>query len=188
MENIIELLAHYKYFILLPLAIVEGPILAVIAGLLCSQRILNPFYSYLIIVLGDITGDSIVYLLGRWGKSPRLRKISRWLGLTDIKLERARVFFEANPNKTISLSKIILGVGVAGIYMAGHAKIAYNKFIGICLVTSALQYIFYIGTGFLFGEAYKQISHYLDYFATVSILGALAIAVFFFVQSKLKKI
>ncbi|MDN3656706.1 DedA family protein [Ferruginibacter paludis] len=188
MENIIHLLVQYKYFILLPLAIVEGPVLAVIAGLLCSQHILNPFYSYAMIVFGDITGDSIVYMLGRRGKSPRLRKISRWLGLTDNKMDRARIFFESNPNKTISLSKIILGVGVAGIYMAGHAKIAYNKFIGICLITSALQYIVYIGTGFLFGEAYKQISHYLDYFATLTILGAVAIALFFIVKTKLKKI
>ncbi|MEO6356534.1 MAG: DedA family protein [Ferruginibacter sp.] len=188
MENIIDLLSHYKYLILLPLAVVEGPILAVIAGLLCSQHLLNPVYTYVIIVAGDVTGDSIVYTFGRWGKSPALRKISKWFGFTDAKMERARIFFEANPNKTISLSKIILGVGVAGIYMAGHAKIAYNKFIGICLITSALQYIVYISTGFLFGEAYKQISRYLDYFATLTLLCAVAIMLFFFIKSKLKKI
>ncbi|MBC7626251.1 DedA family protein [Ferruginibacter sp.] len=188
LEHIIYLLSYYKYLILLPLAIVEGPIIAVVVGLLCSKGFLNPLYAYVIIVFGDLIGDSIVYMLGRWGKSKFLKKTSNWLGFTDAKMARARIFFEANPNKTISLSKIILGVGVAGIFMAGNAKVAYNKFIGICLVTSALQYIVYISIGFLFGQAYIQINHYLNYFASLSVLVAIAIIVFFFIKSKLKKI
>jgi membrane protein DedA with SNARE-associated domain len=188
LENIIDLLAQYKYLILLPMAIVEGPILAIIAGLLCSQGLLNAGYAYVIIVLGDIAGDTIVYLLGRWGESPVLRKLSRFLGFSEIKMAKARIFFENNPNKTISLSKLILGVGVAGIFMAGHAKIPYKKFMGICFTTSALQYIVYLSIGFLFGEAYKQINNYLNYFATLSILAALATGLFFLIKSKLKKI
>ena len=103
-------------------------------------------------------------------------------------MDSARFFFEANPNRTISLSKVVLGVGVAGIFMAGNAKVPYNKFIRICLVTSALQYIVYIGIGLLFGQAYIQINHYLNYFASLSIIAAIAIFLFFFIKSKLKKI
>ena len=188
MEYILYLLMQYKYIILLPLAVVEGPIIAIIVGLLCTRGFFNPFYAYVVIVFGDLIGDSLVYVLGRWGKSKFFQNLSNWFGFTDLKMERVRIFFEANPNKTISLSKIILGVGVAGIFMAGNVKIPYNKFIGICLVTSALQYIIYIGIGVLFGNAYLQINQYLNYFASVSIVMVMAILLFFFIKSKLKKL
>ena len=42
MDHIVYLLTEYKYLILFPLAIVEGPIIAVIAGFLCSSGFLNP--------------------------------------------------------------------------------------------------------------------------------------------------
>ena len=190
MDYIFNLLMQYRYLILLPLCIVEGPIIAVIAGLLCSRGIMDPLYAYPIIVFGDIIGDSLVYMLGRYGKSKPLflAKIKRRIGLTDAKMERARAYFEANPRKTISLSKIILGIGVAGIYMAGNAKVAYSKFISICLLTSAAQYIFYVGLGYLFGQAYVQINQYLNFFASFSIVLAIALILFFVIKSKLKKL
>ncbi|HUZ60693.1 MAG TPA: hypothetical protein VMU83_18125, partial [Hanamia sp.] len=67
METIFYLLLKFRYVILFPLAVVEGPILAVIAGFLCTEGYLNLFIVYTIIVLGDITGDTICYLFGRWG-------------------------------------------------------------------------------------------------------------------------
>jgi len=181
---------QFKYFILLPLAVIEGPIIAVIAGLLCSRGIMNVLYIYPVIIVGDLIGDTLVYALGRAGKSNSkfLLKIKKWIGLTETKMQRARFFFETNPRKTIALSKVILGVGVAGIYMAGNAKIAYSKFLLICLVTSATQYIFYIGLGYLFGQAYEQINHYLNFFASITITIAIAFTLFFLIRPKLKKL
>ena len=190
MGYVFYLMMRYKYFILFPLSIVEGPIIAVIAGLLCSKGIMNLLYIYPVIVFGDIIGDFIVYTLGRCGKSKSglLQKIKGWIGLTEVKIERARIFFEAYPRKTISLSKVILGVGVAGIFMAGNARVPYGKFIMICLATSALQYIVYISIGFLFGQAYMQINRYLNFFASFSIVLAIALILFFIIKSKIKKL
>lgn len=188
MEDIINLLSHYKYVILFPLAIIEGPILAVIAGFLCIHGFLNLFIVYPIIVMGDITGDTFCYLLGRWGVPPFLKKIANWLGFKPENIQETRQYFDANPNKTISLSKITLGIGFAGIYLAGNAGIPYYKFIRICLVTSALQYVVYMSVGLLFGDAYKQISQYLNFFAAITIVAALAILLIYFLKSKRKRL
>ena len=75
MEFLISSLSQYKYLILFPLAIIEGPIVTVIAGFLCSQAILEPFYVFPIIVIGDILGDSLYYGLGRWSQLPVIKKI-----------------------------------------------------------------------------------------------------------------
>jgi membrane protein DedA with SNARE-associated domain len=110
------------------------------------------------------------------------------MGLESKPIDDIRGVFERNPARTISLSKITLGIGVAGIYLAGHAKIPYSKFIQVCLLTSCIQYVFYLGLGILFGSAYQEISHYLDVFAAASILIVMAMILFLFIQSKLKKI
>jgi membrane protein DedA with SNARE-associated domain len=188
LENIFHLLTQYKYYILLPLAIVEGPILAVIAGFLCIEGFLNLFICYPIIVLGDIIGDSLCYSLGRWGVPKFIKKIATILGVNYNNIDKVRTYFDANPNKTISLSKIILGIGFAGIYIAGNVRIPYLHFIRICLITSAVQYIFYLGMGLLFGNAYQQISHYLNFFAAVTIVAALAFLILYLIQSIRKKL
>jgi len=170
------------------LAIVEGPIVAVIAGFLCTGGYLNPFIVFPIIIVGDIIGDSICYLFGRWGVPNFVKKISRFFGLTPEKIEQVRAYYELHPKRTISLSKIALGIGVAGIYLAGNSKVPYSKFIKICLATSALQYVFYLGIGLLFGDAYTQINNYLNVFASITIILSFALVMFLITKSLLKKI
>src|ERR1017187_6539515 len=127
-------------------------------------------------------------MFGRWGVPEFFKKIIKRWGLKPENMDRVRVYFDANPRKTISLSKITLGIGIAGIYLAGHAKIPYSRFIRICLITSALQYVIYLGIGLLFGSAYKQISQYLDFFAAFSIVTGVSILLFFIVKSYRRKL
>jgi membrane-associated protein len=186
--DIPNLLAHYKYLILFPMAIVEGPILAVIAGFFCTNGLLNPFFVYPIIVFGDIIGDSICYSMGRWGIPKFIRKIAWWLGLNPGSIGRARTYFDSNPVRTVFLSKITLGIGVAGIYLAGNAKIPYGKFIRICFVTSLIQYVFYLGVGLIFGSAYLQINRFIDNIASIFIIAALGVILFISIRSMLNKL
>ena len=188
MEDIISLLTHYGYLILFPLAVVEGPIISVLAGLLCAVKVLNPFIIVPVIVSGDVIGDSFYYGLGRWRRRklpPRLLK--RFIPGTE-KVERVRTYFDANPVRTIFLSKVILGIGLAGLYMAGNAKIPYKKFLIICLGASLCQCTVYVIIGFLFGTAYRRIESLLNGFATFTILAALAAALYFFIRSRRQKI
>jgi membrane-associated protein len=186
LEHILHLLSQYKYILLFPLAIVEGPVVAVIAGLLCSNQILNILFVYPIIVAGDITGDSLCYLFGRFGVPSFVKKIALKLGVKPEKIAVVRSYFDTNPIKTISLSKIALGIGVAGIYLAGNAKIPYKKFIVVCFATSVLQYVFYLTLGLLFGSAYVQINRYLNMASTLMILASVAVLLWLFIKSKLK--
>ena len=117
-----------------------------------------------------------------------MKRIAKRVGIKPERIRRVRSYFDANPIKTISLSKITLGIGFAGIYLAGNAKIPYKKFITVCFFTSALQYIFYLGIGLLFGTAYKQISQYLDFVTAFIIVIALTIFLFIFINSKRKKL
>jgi membrane-associated protein len=188
LETALHLLIQYKYLVLFPLAIVEGPVIAVIAGFLCTNGFLNPVIVYPLIIAGDIIGDSLCYLLGRWGVPPFIRRLGEFFGIHRNGIEQIRALFHSNPEKIISLSKVILGVGFAGIYLAGTTRIPYNKFVRICFLTSAFQFAIYLSIGLLFGGAFIQISQYLSWFASISLIVVMVILLFFLIQLKLKKL
>ena len=187
MQYIIYLLSQYKYLILFPLAIIEGPIIAVIAGFLCNNGFMNPFIVYPVIIAGYIIGDSVCYAFGRLGVPKFIKRIARWVGVNDKNISHLRVLFNSNPAKIVALSKIVLGIGIAGIYLAGSSRIPLSKFLIICLVVSAVQYVFYLGLGLLFGNAYLHINKYLNNFASFNIIAALAIILFIVIKYLLKK-
>lgn len=188
MENLLIYILKYRYFILFPLSIVEGPIIAIVAGFLCRQDVLNFWMVYIILIVGDNIGDTMYYALGYWSNSPLAVKLMSWLGIKKERLEKVKTYFGNNPFKAITFSKLILGVGVAGLFLAGKSKIPYARFFTICLFTSFVQSLVYLVVGWFFGEFYLQINHYFNYFASISIVVVLAVVLFYIVRSKLKKL
>jgi membrane-associated protein len=188
MEFLISALSQYKYLILFPLSIVEGPIVIVIAGFLCSCGILNPLFVFPIIVIGDMIGDFIYYSLGRWSQRRFLEKLINRLGVQQGKLESVRIFFQGNPGKTILFSKIFLGVGILGLVMAGNAKLPFRIFLRMCLIVTLAQSAVYLSIGLLFGQAFIQINQYLNWLAATGIISFLAILVFLGIRSLRKAI
>jgi membrane protein DedA with SNARE-associated domain len=58
--------AAHGLLLLLPLAVIEGPIVSLLAGMLCSQGILDWYLVLPLLVLGDLVGDMICYGAGRF--------------------------------------------------------------------------------------------------------------------------
>ena len=148
---------------------------------------MNPFIVYPVIIAGDIIGDSACYAFGRLGVPKFIKRLARWIGITDTNINRVRSLFNSNPIRIVAVSKVALGIGVAGIYLAGSSKVPFSKFLLICLVVSAIQYVFYLGLGLLFGNAYLHINKYLDNFAAFNIIAAIAIITIIFIRYLLKK-
>lgn len=188
MATLLIYILKYRYFILFPLSIIEGPIIAIVAGFLCRQGILNFLIVYCILIAGDIIGDSMYYALGYWSNSPFAMKLVNRMGIKKDRLEKVKFYFGSNPFKAITLSKLILGVGVAGLFLAGKSKISYARFFTICLIISFVQCLLYLIIGWFFGEFYLQINHYFNYIASMSIVVVLATVLFYTVRSKFKKL
>jgi len=173
----LELLLTYKYLILYPLGIVEGPILTVVAGFLVTLKILNPLLVYIIVILGDVTGDSIAYCFGYFGK-----RFLHYLKITDEKLEKAKIYFNENHKKAIIASKVVYGFGTTGLIAAGVLRIPYIKFFKTCISVSLVQSFILLMIGILFGQAYEVIGKYFDYYAAVVSVIALAVILFILIR------
>ena len=185
MAHVLLLITKYKYLILLPIAILEGPFAAIIVGFLASSGIFNIFVVYLVLVCGDMIGDSLYYGLGRWGGKYLIKHGAR-LGITHEKLENAKKYFTDYHHKALVISKLAYGVGVSGLVAAGVLKVRYKKFMKTCFFIALVQSAFLLLIGFIFGHAYLQIEKYLNIYAKIIGIVAL-ILIGYFIFSKIKK-
>ncbi|MEI6022910.1 MAG: VTT domain-containing protein [bacterium] len=169
----IHLLLTYKYIILIPLAIIEGPIVTILAGFLVTLGVMNPFIIYPIMVVGDAVGDGLIYYVGYTGK-----KLLSFFKVDDAKLVRAKKYFADNHHKAITMSKLIHGIGFVGLIAAGATHVPYKKYFTTCILISMVQSFVMLAIGILFGHAYITIEKYLNtYAAVVSSIGIIVVAV-----------
>ncbi len=173
----LQLLLTYKYLILIPLAIVEGPILMVICGFLVTLGVLNPILVYAILVMGDVVGDLFQYYLGYYGK-----RFLKYFKITDEKLLVTEAYFKNNYKKAIVMSKVIYGIGFVGLVAGGAIRLPFGKYVKTCLVVSMTQYFIFLIIGIFFGQAYIVIEKYLNLYAAILSVIALVILLFVFIK------
>jgi membrane protein DedA with SNARE-associated domain len=171
----IQLLLTYKYIILIPLAIIEGPIVTVLCGFLVTLKVFNPLLVYVIMVLGDIVGDGGIYYLGYSGK-----RFLKYFHVTEEKLEKAKTYFHENHKKAIAMSKLVHGIGFTGLVAAGASHVPYKRYFKTCALISIIQSFVMLLLGIFFGHAYVVIGKYLNYYAAfVSVLALIVLVIVF---------
>lgn len=187
LDNIIILLSTYKYFLLLPIATVEGPIISVIAGFLCSTGILNIAITYLILIMGDMLGDTFYYSIGRWGGRPFLRKWGHFFGLNETRLTKLDNHFKTHPGKTILIGKT-QAVGAFFLVSAGISKMSYPLFMWYNFVGTLVKSMILLLIGYFAGHAYKLIDQYIGFYGIIitTLLAIIAIT-YYFIRKYRKK-
>ncbi|OGI68259.1 hypothetical protein A2738_02240 [Candidatus Nomurabacteria bacterium RIFCSPHIGHO2_01_FULL_42_15] len=179
----VELLLTYKYLIVVPLAIIEGPIVSVICGFLTTLGVFNPLLVFAVMVAGDIIGDAIYYFIGYSGKG-----LLRYFKISEEKIEKAKILYENNHKKAIAGSKIMWGIGTAGLMAAGALHVPYKRYFKTCALYSLGQSFIMILLGIFFGGSYMLIGKYMDYYtAGTSIVGIFIILFILFQYYRKKK-
>jgi membrane protein DedA with SNARE-associated domain len=188
-QQIILLLTTYKYFFLFPVAVVEGPIITVIAGFLSSLGHLNIFIAYGVIVVGDIVGDSMYYALGYYGRQRFIERWGRFLGITMERVERLEKHFKKHSGKTILFGKWTHSVGFAILIVAGMIRMPFKRFIWFNFFGSLPKLLVFFIIGYYFGQAYQQIDKYFTY-ATLSVFFViiLMVGIYLFVKKFKNKV
>src|SRR4029077_10526327 len=96
--------------------------------------IFNFFVIYVIMAVGDIIGDAFIYYLGYAGK-----KYLKYFKISNDELEQAKAYFKDNHRKAMITSKLVHGIGMAGIVAAGALHVPYKKFFKTCATISFIQ-------------------------------------------------
>ena len=175
---ILSLILKYKYTILFPILVIEGPIATIVSGILASPNYheFNILFLYFFVLFADIFGDTMYYSIGRFACPKIISKFKKWRGVTEDYETRVKSFFEKYGNVAIFLGKITHGIGWPIMLAAGSVRMPYFRFISYCIAVSVLKTAFLLAIGYYYAKDYSVIAYYIGSSAT-SLLTLVVVAV-----------
>jgi len=146
------LIAHGSALIL-PLAVIEGPIITILTGVLAAQGYFNWYWTLCLLVCADLIGDLIYYWVGRTGGTP-IAGLGRRFGLHDVVPSRLPQGLRHNAVKMLLIGKWTHSLGCVVLIGSGALRLPLARFVLVNLLATIPK------TTVLFGFGYFISDHY----------------------------
>lgn len=183
-DAITHLIIEYRYWIIIPLSFVEGPLIAFVAGTLSFLGYFNPIIMFSILLLRDIVLDTIMYVVGRYAGETRFaQRMLAKIGVRDKHLEEVERMWERHGFRTMFFSKLSYGVSAAFLIVGGLVKTPFRRFFFYGALVAAAQYGGLFVLGYFFGNALDTVSDIFTYLQYL-ILGASVVGVGWYIFTR----
>ena len=174
-----SLIQVYGLWLLAPLAVLEGPIVTMLAGYLVKLGLLSAPATFVVCVLGDLIGDVAIYSMGRFGPKTLPARWQLKLGLRKSRRVGLREHFDTMGGRTLLLGKLTHSAGAAVLFAAGTGKMPIAPFLLYNLIGTLPKTALFLTLGYFLGYAADQLSDYVLYVSLV-ITAVAAMALYFF--------
>ncbi|MHB8660744.1 MAG: DedA family protein [Minisyncoccota bacterium] len=149
---ITQLILQYRYWILIPLSFIEGPIVAFVAGMLASLGYFNMYFLAMLFFVRDVGLDGVYYALGYFGgRTAFARRMLTRIGITPDHLEKVRLLWAKRPAMTLFIGKLSYGIASAFIVVAGMIRMPLRLFFAYGSIVAILQYGTLLFLGYFLG-------------------------------------
>lgn len=150
-----EFLADHGLLIVGLLALIEGPIVTVVAAWLAAQGHFVLWQLTLVVIIADLLGDIGFYAFGRSSLFRRWRGSGRLDGMIQ--------HFEERGGRTLVLGKVTHSVGFAVLIAAGAARMRFIPFLWYNTLATVPKSLLFIALGYFFGEAHGRIDEWMNW-------------------------
>jgi len=172
LAGITTLILRYKYPILFPLAVVEGPVLAMICGFLAREGVLALVPSFLVFYSADLVGDIGWYWIGRrWGHR-FIARFGRFISITEAHVAAVERIFARYHAPILLLSKVTMGLGFPGatLFTAGLSKIPFGRYLALNALGQIVWTALLLALGWYLGSFYERVSGALGIVSAFAIM------------------
>jgi membrane protein DedA with SNARE-associated domain len=178
--ELIAMLGRYGYWVLLPIAVIEGPAITMVAGALVAANQMNGVTAALLLIVADLVGDALYYSLGRFGHGPLAGRLTKWLKVTPERLAKLEQRFRANDWKLILIGKT-QGLGSIILYFAGASRMSFTRYMVLNLLGTVPKVILFELIGYFLGAALLSSSRYINYVTGLMFGAALVLLALYWV-------
>ena len=153
-EAILSWVSTYRYAILFPLALVEGPVIMTVSGVFLKLGYFTFWPLYFVLMAGDLTADILCYAVGYYGGHPLVHRYGKYFSISDALLAKTETAFHRHQNKILFISKITMGLGFALVILitAGVMRIPFKKYVVFNALGQTVWTALLIGIGYFFGS------------------------------------
>lgn len=189
LDTLFTYFANYGYFVVFFGVMLEnagvpvpGETILLAAGFFAAQGHFHLLEVMAIAALGAIIGDNAGYAIGhRIGRSA-LERYGRYVRLTPERLGRLEKFFARHGNKTILFARFVAGLRVFAALFAGAARMRWRTFLVYNTAGAILWAIVIALLGFLFGQSWNLLQHWVGRASEIVGLTALLVIVLILVK------
>jgi membrane protein DedA with SNARE-associated domain len=161
--TITSIVLAYRYWVLFPIACIEGPIFSFFIGTLVALGYFDAVLAYPILVSGDLIPDTMLYYIGKYGHRSRLvEKYASKIGVSGSLAPVERMWSE-HPRKMMVFAKLAIGLSTPLLVSAGLAGIKPRIFFGIAIPVALAQHVVLMLLGFYFGNSYVLVKQFVGH-------------------------
>ncbi|XLQ19963.1 MAG: DedA family protein [Candidatus Moraniibacteriota bacterium] len=162
-QVVIQFLNEYGYAIMIPLMMIIGPIVAIVAAFMASMGVFNVYVVFCISLVAGIIGDVLLYGIGRkWGMR-FVNKIGYRVGIKESSVLKMEKAFNGHGGKIIIAVKSTTGLCWVTFIAAGIVKMPFWKFFMYTLIGGIFWSGFLVIIGYSFGYMYERIVEYVSW-------------------------
>ena len=162
--------ARYGVWVLVPLAVLEGPVISLLTGWLIALGMIPAPLAFVIILLGDVAGDVLLYAIGRGSL--------QWLGRrlpTRLRPSRRRMAglirkVRRNDARLLIGGKLTHIGGFAVLLAAGAARVPVWRFLWLNTLAAAPKAAALLALGWAAGTAATRVAEWLAIGGQVGLL------------------
>lgn len=166
------LISDYGIAILAPVAVLEGPIVSVIAGYFARRELLVLWQVIVVVIVADLVGDVAHYAIGRGALDWLPPRLLVRLGLTEARRAEMAALYAKQGMRVLIVGKLTHAVGFAALIGAGAARMRFWSFLLANFVATVPKSLFFVGIGYLFGNASDRIGQWISIGSGIVLLAA----------------
>ena len=172
------LLIEHGGALILPLAVIEGPIVSVVTGFLSARGYFDWYWALCLLVCGDVIGDLIYYSVGRGSGTRLARVFRRFLPSGGVPRELQNGLTR-NSAKMLLIGKWTHSIGFLVLICSGMLRLPLRRFFLVNTLASLPKSAVLLGLGYFVGDHYPLFERHVVFttimLCAVGITGMLAI-------------
>ena len=187
-DFITQLILQYRYWILVPLSFIEGPVVAFVAGTLAAVGLFDMYFLAGLFFVRDIGLDGAYYAIGYFGGHSKFaERMLAKLGITDDHLQQVREMWERRPFTTMFVGKLSYGIASAFIVVAGMVKMPLRIFFKYGVLVAILEYGTLLLAGYFLGASLGgNVVRVIDNIQYAVAFGAIALVGYYLVSWRMR--
>lgn len=157
------------------------------AGYLVYKGDFNFWLAIMCGALGNVTGSTIMYGLGKYGGHPFLEKYGKWIRVSHKEIHKAENWFNKYGDFAVFIAQILPVVRTFISFPAGILEINYKKFIFYTFTGAFLWCAALVYAGMTLGSNWETITNYLKPVQDIIIVGCMLLGGYFVYTHFFKK-
>ncbi len=169
-----ELIGKYTYVIMAPAAMILGPMVSLLAGVLLRLDVIQLIPTCFALAAGELGGDILWYYLGkRYGKDFSLR-FGKYVGITESTVGGIKKLYSAHHDIILFTSKLTAGFGFAipVLFTAGLSGVPFRRYMMLNIAGQFLWTAGLLSIGYFLGHIFLKVN---DAFEKMALFALIAI-------------